>query len=77
MRTIQMTLDDDLVRTVDNLVKGLHTTRSAFARHALRHAIRDVQVRGMEERHRAGYARRPVSRDEFAVWEREQKWGDG
>ena len=30
MRTIQMTLDDDLVRAVDRVSKELRTSRSAF-----------------------------------------------
>ena len=76
MRTIQMTLDDDLVRTVDRVVKNLRTTRSAFTREALRQALGNLQTRRMEEKHRLGYARKPVSKDEFAAWEAEQKWGD-
>jgi len=32
MKTIQMTLDDDLVQAVDRVSKLLHTNRSAFAR---------------------------------------------
>jgi metal-responsive CopG/Arc/MetJ family transcriptional regulator len=39
MRTIQMTLDDDLVKAVDCVSKELCTTRSAFARKALRDAL--------------------------------------
>jgi len=35
MRTIQMTLDDELVESVDKVVKELKTTRSAFTRSAL------------------------------------------
>ncbi|UCC54973.1 MAG: ribbon-helix-helix protein, CopG family, partial [Anaerolineaceae bacterium] len=35
MRTIQMTLDDDLVKKVDAIANELHTTRSAFTRDAL------------------------------------------
>lgn len=42
MRTIQMTLDDGLVATVDKIVKKSKTTRSAFARKALRNAIKQV-----------------------------------
>jgi len=34
MRTIQMTLDDDLVKSVDAVSKELNTSRSAFTRHA-------------------------------------------
>ena len=40
MRTVQMTLDDELVDEVDKVVKKLKTTRSAFARQALRAAIK-------------------------------------
>ena len=40
MKTVQMTLDDDLVREVDRLSRKLGTTRSAFARDALREALR-------------------------------------
>jgi metal-responsive CopG/Arc/MetJ family transcriptional regulator len=76
MRTIQMTLDDNLVKTVDRVVKDLHTTRSAFTRDALRQAVRILQVRRLEEKHRTGYAREPVAKHEFAAWEPEQKWGD-
>lgn len=76
MRTIQMTLDDKLVKEVDRLVKDLHTTRSAFTRDALRQAIRRLQVRRLEEKHRKGYARKPVAEDEFAIWESDQQWGE-
>ncbi len=39
MRTVQMTLDDDLVTTVDTIAKKLGTSRSAFMRDALRSAL--------------------------------------
>jgi metal-responsive CopG/Arc/MetJ family transcriptional regulator len=35
MRTIQMTLDDELVKMVDAISKELNTSRSAFTRQAL------------------------------------------
>ncbi|KXK30355.1 MAG: Ribbon-helix-helix protein, copG family [Candidatus Brocadia sinica] len=76
MRTIQMTLDDELVATVDKIVKKLKTTRSAFARKALRDAIRQVNVNMLEKQHKKGYERYPVVKTEFDVWESEQEWGD-
>jgi metal-responsive CopG/Arc/MetJ family transcriptional regulator len=76
MRTIQMTLDDDLVKSVDRIAKELKTTRSAFARKALREAIHRMQVRRLEERHRKGYQSKPVEKGEFDVWEAAQDWGD-
>lgn len=76
MRTVQMTLDDDLVELIDNIVKKLKTSRSAFARQALREAIESLNVKGLEENHRKGYALHPAAQDEFSVWENEQNWGD-
>jgi metal-responsive CopG/Arc/MetJ family transcriptional regulator len=76
MRTVQMTLDDDLVDAVDTIVKELKTTRSAFTRTALREALENMKARRLEAKHRKGYELHPVSRDEFSVWESEQNWGD-
>ena len=76
MRTIQMTLDDDLVQTVDRVAKKKRMTRSAFTRDALRMALKNLKVKELEERHRRGYAVKPVSKGEFDVWEKEQNWGD-
>ena len=45
MRTIQMTLDDELVERVDEIVREQKTTRSAFTRKALRDAIERARVR--------------------------------
>jgi len=44
MRTIQMTLDENLVASVDRVVKKLKTTRSAFTRKALKDAIKQVNL---------------------------------
>jgi metal-responsive CopG/Arc/MetJ family transcriptional regulator len=75
MRTIQMTLDDDLVKAVDRVSKQLHTSRSAFARKALRDALARYNRELLELKHRQGYKRHPVVADEFAIWETEQAWG--
>jgi metal-responsive CopG/Arc/MetJ family transcriptional regulator len=76
MRAIQMTLDDDLVTAVDSVSKELHTSRSAFARKALRDALARYSLEQLERKHRRGYERQPVAADEFSVWETEQAWGD-
>ena len=75
MRTIQMTLDENLVESVDTLVKELKTTRSAFARDALTEAVHRIRAKRLEEEHRKGYDRQPVGNGEFSVWEKEQDWG--
>jgi metal-responsive CopG/Arc/MetJ family transcriptional regulator len=76
MRTIQMTLDDELVKNVDAISKELNTSRSAFTRHALQEAVKQHNIERLELRHRQGYAVHPVNKEEFSVWEKEQDWGD-
>ncbi len=76
MRTIQMTLDDDLVKAVDRVSKKLHTSRSAFTRKALREALDRLSLEQLERKHHQGYQQHPAADDEFSVWETEQAWGD-
>ena len=76
MRTIQMTLDDDLVEAVDRVSKQLRTSRSAFTRKALRGALARHNIEQLERKHRQGYERLPAAADEFSVWETAQAWGD-
>ncbi len=76
MKTVQMTLDEDLVSRVDRAAGRLGTTRSAFARRALREALEKLRILEQERKHRDGYARQHVQRGEFSVWEKEQVWGD-
>ena len=76
MKTIQMTLDDELVNEVDKVVKKLKTTRSAFTRNALRKAINQVTIKNLEKKHKRGYVEKPVKKFEFSIWESEQAWGD-
>ena len=76
MRTVQMTLDDDLVKKVDIIASELNTTRSAFTRDVLREAVKQYNIRRLELKHRQGYEAHPVNQKEFSVWENEQNWGD-
>ena len=76
MKTVQMTLEPDLVAAVDAAARRLGTSRSGFTRRALRRALEELRVRSLEEKHRAGYVRRPVRRGEFDSWEAEQVWPD-
>jgi metal-responsive CopG/Arc/MetJ family transcriptional regulator len=76
MRTVQMTLDEELLKLVDKVVKELKTTRSSFTRKALREAIERLKTERLEDKHRKGYKIHPVSEYEFSVWAKEQDWGD-
>ncbi len=75
MRTVQITLEEDLVQAVDRAADRLDQSRSAFTRAALRTALARLAVQAREQQHRAGYLQQPVTPDEFDAWEDEQVWG--
>ena len=74
MKTIQMTLDEELLEAVDQAVTRLHTNRSEFTRRALRQALESLRTESLEQQHRRGYENHPVQAGEFDAWEAEQVW---
>jgi metal-responsive CopG/Arc/MetJ family transcriptional regulator len=76
MKTIQMTIDEDLLAEVDRATRSMDITRSAFIRHALTLALQRRRIIELERRHAEGYARFPVQPGEFDVPESSLAWGD-
>lgn len=74
MKTIQMTIDENLLREVDKATKKIKTSRSEFIRRAMQRLLNDLDAKEMEKNHRDGYKKFPVKGDEFDVWENEQSW---
>ena len=74
MKAVQMTMEPELIAQIDEAVRKLGTTRSAFAREALRAALAKLHTRELERRHREGYRKHPVQPGEFDEWETEQVW---
>ena len=75
-KPIQITIDETLLKQVDETAARLGANRSAFIRDALQMALRQYRIKQLEERQAAGYARHPVEPGEFDVWESEQVWGE-
>ncbi|MGH8134532.1 MAG: ribbon-helix-helix domain-containing protein [Steroidobacteraceae bacterium] len=75
MKTIQMTIDERLLKLVDTMSRTRNTSRSAFIRDALEAEIRRQRIREKEIRHAEAYGRKPVAPGEFDVWLTEQDWG--
>jgi len=76
MRGVQITLDDELLASVDRAARRLKTTRSGLIRQALSDGLAQLTARERERKHRQGYERNPVGEGEFDVWENEQVWPD-
>jgi metal-responsive CopG/Arc/MetJ family transcriptional regulator len=75
VKTIQMTIDERLLKLVDKLTRARKTTRSAFIRDALEAELRRERIRQDEICHAEGYTRKPVVPGEFDAWLSEQDWG--
>lgn len=76
MKTVQLTLEDDLVTAVDRVAGQRRQSRSAFTRDALRAVLAKLEVQALEQQHREGYLRQPVKPNEFSDFEDEQAWID-
>jgi metal-responsive CopG/Arc/MetJ family transcriptional regulator len=73
METVQIVLDQKLLRATDKAARRIKQKRSALVREALREHLRRLELHAKEERDRAGYARQP-QQDESRLWEAESVW---
>lgn len=74
MATIQVVLEDELLRAADRAARRARRNRSALIREALREHLHRLQLREKEKRDRAGYESHSDASAEFAVWEKEAMW---
>jgi metal-responsive CopG/Arc/MetJ family transcriptional regulator len=76
MATIQVVIEDALLAATDRVVRRLKVNRSALIRDALREHLKRLSALENERRDRDGYARLPIGKDEFAVWDQVTAWPD-
>jgi len=76
MKTVQMTINEELLIQIDQVVKAEQSNRSAFMRQALEDALRRYQIAKLEQQHTVAYLQQPITADEFDGWLEEQAWGD-
>lgn len=76
MKTIQMTIDEQLLEQVDSAVNELQINRSAFIRNALQLALKELHIHKLEAQQARGYRRQPDTATDLAEWEPEQVWGE-
>jgi metal-responsive CopG/Arc/MetJ family transcriptional regulator len=66
MKTISVSLDEDLLRRVDREVRSAKQTRSQLFRIVLRDWLTSRRRRRLAAEDRAGYERQPVGAGEFS-----------
>jgi metal-responsive CopG/Arc/MetJ family transcriptional regulator len=73
MTTIQVVLDDELLKAADRAARRSKKNRSELMREALRQYLRNKEIRAMEEQERIGYTKHPQAKEELQ-WVGEASW---
>lgn len=73
MHTIQVVLDEKLLRAADRTARRLKQNRSALLRDALREHLVRLAVKEKERRDREGY-RRLADDGSLAAWDKVAAW---
>jgi metal-responsive CopG/Arc/MetJ family transcriptional regulator len=76
MQTVQIVLDENLLRATDDAARRVKLNRSALVREALRDYLDKLRIAELESRDRQGFERLPDTGDDLDVWERAAAWPD-
>lgn len=76
MKAVQFTIDDELLRRIDDHPATKERGRSAFLREAAIEFLGRQRSRDIREAYRAGYGTLPPSDEEFFVAPGAQAWPD-
>jgi metal-responsive CopG/Arc/MetJ family transcriptional regulator len=74
MNTIQVVIEEDLLRSADRAAHDLKVNRSSLIRDALREHLRRLRVADLEHREREAYEQTPEDPAEFAGWDEVAAW---
>jgi metal-responsive CopG/Arc/MetJ family transcriptional regulator len=76
VQTIQIVLDESLLRATDDAARREKLNRSALVREALREYVGKLRITELERRDRQGFERLPDGEDDLDAWERAAAWPD-
>jgi metal-responsive CopG/Arc/MetJ family transcriptional regulator len=74
MNTIQVVIEEDLLRSADRAAHDLKVNRSSLIRDALREHLRRLRVANLERQEREAYEQTPDDPAEFAAWDEVASW---
>ena len=74
MSTIQVVIEEDLLRSANRVARRLKVNRSALIRDALREHLRRLRLGDLERREREAFERTPDDPAEFAAWDEVAAW---
>jgi metal-responsive CopG/Arc/MetJ family transcriptional regulator len=74
MKTVQLVIEEELLREADREARRGRMNRSAFIREALREHLERRRVAAWEEQERRAYREHPIEERELAAWQKVQAW---
>jgi metal-responsive CopG/Arc/MetJ family transcriptional regulator len=74
VKTIQITIDPDLLHKIDNDEETMKKGRSAFLRQAVRYYLEQKRLKSISDKYRSGYTQGLAKGDDLTIWEDEQVW---
>lgn len=74
METIQVVIEEGLLKAADRAARRLKLNRSALFRDAVREHLKRLRYRELERQERDAYVRVPDDPEEFAVWDKVATW---
>jgi metal-responsive CopG/Arc/MetJ family transcriptional regulator len=74
MKTIQITIEDELLDKLDKFLNGQARARSAFIRASIEKELERARIRALDEQDRLGYLQTPITEDEFVIDPEFQGW---
>jgi len=76
LKNVQISFDEDLLETVDELAASSQLSRSAVVREALKTWVRQREVKNFEDEWIAKLKEKPQDLGEAEAWAEAESWSD-
>lgn len=77
MKNIQISIEDELLETVDRLATISKRTRSAIVREAVKNWVRQKEIKAFEEEWIKRLKKIPQEVEDSDAWMKAEQWDDG
>ena len=76
MKNVQISFDEQLLKTIDRFATSSRLTRSAVVREAVETWIRQKEIKEFEDDWIKKLKENPIDPDDSEVWLKTEKWSD-
>lgn len=76
MKNVQISFDENLIDAVDRMAASSKTSRSAVIRDAIRHWLREKEIKEFEENWIQSLKEKPDDSKDTEAWTKAQQWSD-